>query len=256
MYKRNSLSIRRLIVMCALLQLQRKGLMSLNQWEAQDAVLATDPCNPPVLSHLEKPFAHAGSCSAHQPVQAEIVIGVKFGLHDVEGALCCGVQAHVAAHVIQRQTVLAVGADISQHFAECQHTCNHSCQILKPQILCHPQYIDLQVTSSHGMHTCVSMLGILMIRVLACIVCIFMCGLDTMTSIRNYALSYSHIQTLPAPLMSSYHDVAMLHIHCLKSICMKIHQSCLPFFGTSEQPCLAGTSLWKSASSAWHVLTC
>lgn len=61
---------------------------------------------------LKKPFAHASSGSAHQTVQAEVVIGIKLGLHDIEGALGCRIQAHVPAHVVQRQAVLAVVADV------------------------------------------------------------------------------------------------------------------------------------------------
>ena len=50
---------------------------------------------------LEQPFAHASSSSAHQAEQAEVVISVKLGFHDVQGALSCCIQAHVAAHVMQ-----------------------------------------------------------------------------------------------------------------------------------------------------------
>ena len=52
-------------------------------------------------SYLEQPFAHASSSSAHQAIQAEVVVGIKLGFHDVEGALSCCIQAHVAAHVVQ-----------------------------------------------------------------------------------------------------------------------------------------------------------
>lgn len=61
---------------------------------------------------LEKPFAHAGSGSAHQAIQAEVVIGIELGFHDVEGSLGCCIQAHVPAHVIQRQAVLAMVLDV------------------------------------------------------------------------------------------------------------------------------------------------
>ena len=72
---------------------------------------------------LEQALAHASPGSAHQAIQAEVVVGVKLGLHDIEGALCCGIQAHEAAHVIQGQAVLAVIAHIRQHLTEGHHTC-------------------------------------------------------------------------------------------------------------------------------------
>lgn len=72
---------------------------------------------------LEEALAHASPGSAHQAIQAEVVVGVKFGLHDVEGALCCSIQAHEAAHVIQGQAILAVVAHICQHLTEGHHTC-------------------------------------------------------------------------------------------------------------------------------------
>ncbi len=72
---------------------------------------------------LEEALAHASPGSAHQAIQAEVVIGVKLGLHDIECALCCSIQAHEAAHVIQGQAVLAVVAHICQHLTEGHHTC-------------------------------------------------------------------------------------------------------------------------------------
>ncbi len=51
-------------------------------------------------SCLEEALAHASPGSAHQAIQAEVVVGVELGLHDIEGTLCCSIQAHEAAHVI------------------------------------------------------------------------------------------------------------------------------------------------------------
>ena len=72
---------------------------------------------------LEESLAHAGPGSAHQSIQAEIVIGIKLGLHDIKGTLSCGIQAHEAPHVVQRQAVFAMVADVSQHLSKAHHPC-------------------------------------------------------------------------------------------------------------------------------------